>query len=51
MKISQFSHWTTEELKEWCEIYSSTSFLQTVNNIDTYLEALEELERRLQLSK
>ena len=44
--INQFNQWTTQELKEWCEVYSSTKFLQTINNINTYLEALNELNNR-----
>lgn len=46
LKINQFTKWNLQELKEWCEVYSSTLFLQTTNNIDTYLEVVEELNKR-----
>lgn len=45
-KINQFSHWDTEELAEWVDDYISTPLLHTINNIDTYYEAIEELDRR-----
>lgn len=45
-QTNQFTHWTTQELKEWCEVYSSTSFLQNKNNINTYIQALQELDKR-----
>lgn len=45
-KINQFSHWDTEELVEWVEEYTSIPYLQTIHNIDTYFEALEELGRK-----
>lgn len=43
---NQFSHWDTEELVEWVEEYTSIPYLQTIHNIDTYFEVLEELGRK-----
>lgn len=43
---SQFSHWNTDELSQWVEDYLSHPLLQTLNNINTYFEALKELHRR-----
>lgn len=43
---NQFLHWNTQELVEWVEDYSSIPYLQTIHNINTYFEALEELNRR-----
>lgn len=47
---NQFSHWDIQELVEWVDNYISTPLLQTIHNIDTYFEALEELNRREMLS-
>ena len=43
---NQFLHWNTSELVGWVEVYSSIPQLQTIHNINTYFEALEELNRR-----
>lgn len=43
---NQFLHWDIQELVEWVEIYSAYPQLQTIHNINTYFEALEELNRR-----
>lgn len=45
MKDNQFNHWTTQELQEWCEDFSSHSLL-TINNANTYIDALKELNKR-----
>lgn len=41
----QFTHWTTQELQDWCEDFSSHSLL-TINNANTYIQALQELDNR-----
>lgn len=43
---NQFSHWNTDELKQWVEDYMSCPLLHTINNINTYYEAEKELNRR-----
>lgn len=47
---NQFLHWDTQELVEWIEDYITCPLLHTIDNIDTYFEALEELNRREMLS-
>lgn len=42
---TNFSNWTTQELREWCEDFSSHSLL-TINNANTYIQALQELNIR-----
>lgn len=43
---NQFSHWNTDELKQWIEDYISCPLLHTINNINTYYEAEKELDKR-----
>ena len=42
---NQFTNWTTQELKRWTESLSLCSLL-TINNANTYIQALQELENR-----
>lgn len=42
---TNFSNWTTQELQEWCEDFSSHSLL-TTHNANTYIDALKELNNR-----
>ena len=46
VETNQFSHWNTDELKQWVEDYMSCPLLHTINNINTYYEAEKELNRR-----
>lgn len=46
MKDNQFTHWTTQELMDWVEKFNFHSLL-TINNVNTYLQALQELGRRV----
>ena len=45
-QINQFSHWNTDELKQWIEDYINCPLLHTINNINTYYEAEKELDKR-----
>lgn len=46
---NQFLYWNTKELVEWVDNYISTPLLQTFTNIDTYYEAVAELDRRKEM--
>ncbi|HOA79658.1 MAG TPA: hypothetical protein PKK61_01140 [Defluviitaleaceae bacterium] len=45
MKDNQFTHWTTQELEDWVGKVTSYSIL-TINNVNTYIQALKELGYR-----
>lgn len=42
---TNFTSWTDQELTEWTENFSFHSFLK-INNANTYVQALQELENR-----
>ena len=42
---TNFNQWTDQELNEWIEDFSSSSLL-TLNNANTYIQALQELDNR-----
>ena len=42
---TNFSNWTTQELRKWVENLSLHSLL-TINNANTYIQALQELNNR-----
>ena len=42
---TNFNQWTDQELNEWIEDFSSSSLI-TLNNANTYIQALQELENR-----
>lgn len=43
---NQFKNWDTEELIKWVEDYLEYPLLQNENNIDTFLQAINELKKR-----
>lgn len=43
--LNNFSDWTDQELNEWIEDFSSSSLI-TLNNANTYIQALQELDNR-----
>ncbi|MGJ0846461.1 hypothetical protein ACR77J_07225 [Tissierella praeacuta] len=45
MAKTNFSNWTTQELREWVGNISTYSLL-TINNANTYIQALQELNIR-----
>ena len=44
--LNNFTSWSTQELKDWIRDYSLTPFLQSPLNINTYLQAINELNNR-----
>lgn len=45
-RINQFSTWSTQELKEWVEVASLLPDILTTYNLETCLQAVEELNIR-----
>ena len=45
-QINQFKEWNTQELRDWVESIFLSPELQTVHNMDTCLQAVEELNIR-----